>query len=56
MINNSQFSPAVRETASVIFTNFVRMRQMGSIVQLSDNVNKDMLHASILPHEELWRT
>ncbi|OJA19678.1 hypothetical protein AZE42_06950 [Rhizopogon vesiculosus] len=28
----------VRETASVIFTNF------------------DMLHASILPHEELWRT
>ncbi|KAG2115190.1 DEAD H helicase [Suillus discolor] len=29
---------AIRETASVIFTNF------------------DMLHASILPHEELWRT
>ncbi|KAG1819521.1 DEAD H helicase [Suillus subaureus] len=28
----------IRETASVIFTNF------------------DMLHASILPHEELWRT
>lgn len=29
---------SIRETASVIFTNF------------------DMLHASILPHEELWRT
>ncbi|KAF9228793.1 DEAD H helicase [Gyrodon lividus] len=28
----------IRETASVIFTNF------------------DMIHASILPHEELWRT
>jgi ATP-dependent helicase YprA (DUF1998 family) len=29
--------PGIRETASIIFTNF------------------DMIHASILPHEDLWR-
>ncbi|KAG0706339.1 hypothetical protein DFH29DRAFT_995980 [Suillus ampliporus] len=46
----------IRETASVIFTNFVRMCKREDIVELSDKVIKDMLHASILPHEELWRT
>lgn len=36
--HSTKKSADIRETASIIFTNF------------------DMIHASILPHEDLWRT
>lgn len=36
--DSTDAQPVIRETASIIFTNF------------------DMIHASILPHENNWRT
>lgn len=47
----------IRETSSVIFTNFVRHFLDSCLLEILDALlSQDMLHASILPHEELWRT
>ena len=45
----------IRETSSVIFTNFVCLLKYDGCSEGLLRYTQDMLHASILPHEELWR-
>ena len=47
--------PGIRTSASVIFTNFVIVLLLTYDALLIIVSNQDMIHASILPHEHLWR-